>query len=333
MAMRGFDPEFADLPDYIIKITERIWEGRHIALIGRWYSEDCAIHTSMGPARGAAGAIASTLETLNAFPDRRLLPEDIVWSGSDRDGFLSSHRIISPARHLGPGPFGPPTGAAMQFRSIADCFCIENRVTEEWLVRDQAGMCLQIGLSPDAMADALARADLAAGKSPWQLDDAATLRRDGGLRPPVHQTHPAAALVRETLGAIFAGKDVGAVHANYHPACAIHLPRMQTVHGHGRFSEALFGILAAFPDAALAIEHSIACETPGQPIRVATRWWLTGTHTGHGRYGSPSGATVLALIITHSHVVDGLVREEWHVTDEVAILKQIALHRLLQTAP
>ena len=26
--MKGFDPTFADLPDYIIKITKEIWEDR-----------------------------------------------------------------------------------------------------------------------------------------------------------------------------------------------------------------------------------------------------------------------------------------------------------------
>ena len=325
--MRGFDPEFRDLPDYILRITERIWEGRGVGLIRRWYSADCPIHTSMGPARGAEGAIATTLDALNAFPDRRLLPEDIVWSGDDVAGFLSSHRIISPARHLGPGPFGPPTGAELQFRSIADCFCIGNQVVEEWLVRDQAGMCVQIGLSPDTLAQRLAEADPA----PWHLESAARLRAEGGLRAPVHQPHPAAALVRDTMQAVWAEKDIAAVYRHYHPACAIHVPRARTAFGHERFAEFLFGYLAAFPDAAIAIEHSIALEEPGQPVRVATRWWLTGTHTGHGAFGTPSGATILALAITHSLIVAGRIREEWHVTDEVAILKQIAQRRLADT--
>ena len=330
MTMRGFDPDFADLPDYIIKITERIWEGRNIGLINRHYSEDCRIHTSMGPGRGARGAIAATLETLHAFPDRRLLPEDIVWSGNETDGFLSSHRIISPARHLGPGPFGPPTGNQLQFRSIADCYCTHNKITEEWLVRDQAGMCLQIGLSPETLAETLAAADHAAGRPPWQIEPAAELIREGGFRPAVLQPHPAAAEVRKTLSAIWTGKDLSAIPHAYHPACTIHLPRARTVYGHERFTQALFGYLAAFPDAEIAIEHSIALDAPNQPIRVATRWWLTGTHTGTGAFGPRSGATILALIITHSHVVDGEIREEWHVLDEVAILKQIAEYRLGQ---
>ena len=74
MSMRGFDPDFEDLPDYIIKITERIWEGRGIGLIRRWYSDDCPVHTTMGPLKGSEAMVAGTLETLNALPQRRLLP-------------------------------------------------------------------------------------------------------------------------------------------------------------------------------------------------------------------------------------------------------------------
>lgn len=322
--MQGFDPEYPDLPAWIIGITARIWEGRGLALIDRFYAPDCRIHTSMGPAQGVPGVIAATLQTLAAFPDRRLLPEDIVWSGNDQAGFLSSHRIVSPARHLGPGPFGPPTGRALQFRSIADCICLENRVTEEWLVRDQAGMCVQLGIDPETMAQTLAAAD----PTPWHLADAQRLLTDGALRPPTHQDHPAARLHRDTITTLWTEKDLAAIRHAYHPACAIHLPRARLAYGHERLTEFLFGWLAALPDAVVAIEHSIALDEPGHPLRVATRFWLTATHTSDGVFGPASGATILALVISHAQIIDGHIREEWLVTDEVAILKQIAQHRM-----
>lgn len=325
--MKGFDAEFAHLPDYIVKITERIWEGRGIGLIRRWYAEDCLMHTTAGPQRGVEAVVAGTLDTLNAFPDRRLLPEDIIWSGDEDAGFLSSHRVSAPARHDGPGAFGPPTGRELHFRAIADCFCRDNVISEEWLVRDTAGVALQLGLDPDALAAGQAAADLAAGREPWQLADAARLRRDGQLRPPVLQDHAAAKLVRETLVAIWNEAALDRVRQVYHPACVVHVPGARTLHGHARLERWLIGWLAAFPDAKLAVEHSIARDDPGQPIRVAARWWLTGTHSGHGAFGPASGATVLLLGMTHSVVVDGLIREEWLVADEVALRRQVAMAR------
>ena len=325
--MHGFDAEFEDLPDYIVKITERIWEGRAIGAIRRYYADDCPMYTSLGPASGVPAIIAGTIDTLNAFPDRRLLPEDIVWSGDDRRGFLSSHRIIAPATHLGPGPFGAPTGRAVAFRTIADCFCVGNRIVEEWLARDQAGIALQLGLDPEALAIQLAARDVAAGKTPWHLEAARQLRAEGRFREPVLQTHAAAVTVREGLDAVWNRAELDRVAELYHPACTVHVPGDRTLHGPERVNRWLFGYLGAFPDARVHVEHSIALEQPGQPVRVATRWWLTGTHTGHGAFGAPSGATVLLLGITHSNLVNGRIRDEWVVADELALRKQIALQR------
>ena len=34
--MKGFDPKFADFPDYILKITQEIWEDRGIATLNHY---------------------------------------------------------------------------------------------------------------------------------------------------------------------------------------------------------------------------------------------------------------------------------------------------------
>ena len=324
--MHGFDAEFADLPDYILKITERIWEGRGVGLIRRYYADNCPMHTSMGPARGAAAVVAGTLDTLNAFPDRRLLPEDVIWSGDEEGDFLSSHRILAPATHRGHSIFGPPTGREITFRAIADCLCRDNMVVEEWLVRDQAGMAAQIGLDPDALALAFAQREAAGGGEPWHVEAAARLRAEGGFRPPELQDHPAAATVREGIAAIWGGAALDEVARRYNPAATVHSPGALALAGHERFRRWLFGLLAAFPDLSVVVERSIA-NGDGARAAVSTRWWATGTHSGYGRFGPPSGATVLMLGITHSAVVDGLIREEWIVADEIALRKQIALKR------
>ena len=100
----------------------------------------------------------------------------------------------------------------------------------------------------------------------------------------------------------------------------------RTLHGHARLDRWLIGWLAAFPDARLFVDHSIAMEEPGRPVRTSTRWWMAGTHAGRGAFGAPSGATVVALGVSHAEWVDGLIRNEWIVTDEVAMRRQIAMH-------
>ena len=326
MGLSGFDPEFASLPDYIVKITERIWEGRGVGLIRRWYAADCVVHTSMGPARGAEASVRGTLDTLNMLPDRRLLPEDVIWSQDEPATYLSSHRLICPGHHRGDGDLGAATGRAVAVRAIADCLCRGNQVVEEWLVRDAAGLVAQIGGDPEAVASRLAARDAAAGIASWQIGPAETLRTKGAFRPAMLQDDPAARFARDTLEALWRA-DLDVVAQRYHPACSLHAPGFRTQYGHEGVWSTLFGYLAAFPDGRFVVEHSIARHDSGQPTRVATRWWFTGTHAGGGRFGAASGATVLILGITHAHVVDGRIREEWMLVDELAVRKQIAAHR------
>lgn len=87
----------------------------------------------------------------------------------------------------------------------------------------------------------------------------------------------------------------------------------------------MIGYLAAFPDVRLVLDHSCALEEPGRPVRVATRFWLAGTHDGYGAFGPPTGAKVLGLGIIHSELLGDRIRDEWILVDELALWKQIRL--------
>ena len=138
--MKGFAPQFLDLPDYILKCTAMIWEGREISALDWHYGDDLLVRTPAGVSRGNAAGKANTMATLTEFPDRELLGEDVIWCGDEDAGFLSSHRILSSATHHG-GAFGTATGRKLTFRTIADTFCKDNRVWDEWLIRDNRGNC------------------------------------------------------------------------------------------------------------------------------------------------------------------------------------------------
>ena len=92
--MKNFDPEYTDLPDYILKCTAQIWEGRDIAALDWHYAEDIVVRTPAAIFQGNAGGKTGTMATLSEFPDRQLYGEDVIWSGDDEAGFLSSHRLI-----------------------------------------------------------------------------------------------------------------------------------------------------------------------------------------------------------------------------------------------
>ena len=76
----GFDPEYADIVDYILRCTHRIWEQKDVGLIATHYGRDIVVHMMTGPAIGMDGVIAGTSRTLSAFPDRTLTGEAVIWS-------------------------------------------------------------------------------------------------------------------------------------------------------------------------------------------------------------------------------------------------------------
>ena len=91
--MKGFDQKFKDFPDYILGITKEIWEDRGISTLHNYYGKDMYLRMPLGTFRGNLGVISKTMETIVEFPDRELLGEDVIWSGDDENGMLSSHRL------------------------------------------------------------------------------------------------------------------------------------------------------------------------------------------------------------------------------------------------
>jgi hypothetical protein len=315
--MQGFDACFNDLPDYILKCTAQIWEGRDIAALHWHYGDDLRVRTPAGISRGNAAGIANTMATLCEFPDRELLGEDVIWTGNASDGFLSSHRILSNATHRG-GWFGDATAKRVTFRTIADTFCHANRVWDEWLIRDNAAIVCQIGGSPKQAAQAqIDRGDLSMPLTP-ETDEVGPYTGSGN-------TDPWGSRHADGLRAIMSA-DFGTIPKIYDRACHISAPEGQESHGWAALDAFWLGLRSAFPDAVFRIDHQIGRMDPMLPPRSAVRWSLTGHHSGFGRYGAPSGASVHVMGVSHVEFGPRGIRRDVTLFDDIAIWKQILLH-------
>lgn len=319
--MKGFDPNFRDFPGYIIGITKEIWEDRGIATLHRYYADDIVVRSPASVVVGNAGVIAATMATLAEFPDRTLLGEDVIWSGTPDEGMLSSHRLLSTATHLGHGAYGPATGKRLTYRILADCHAIANQINDEWLIRDQGAIVRQMGAEPQAFArDQIAR--------------------EGGPEACVRPLTPATdrpgpylgrgndnewgQRLADLLGRIMAA-DFAAIPATYDRAAVLEYPGGVTGHSHGAADRFWMSLRAAFPDAAFTIHHVIGRDDPLMPPRAAVRWSLHGRHSGWGAFGAPTGAQVYVLGITQAEFGPWGLRREYTLYDETAIWKQILL--------
>ena len=318
--MKGFDAEFINLDHYIRVITDRIWEGRRIDDIAQYYSDDCAVETPSHVSIGIAPVISGTKATLIAFPDRRLLAEDVIISGDEDMGFLSSHRIFSPMTHAGDGSFGPPSNKPVFARTIADCVCINNKIVHEWLVRDQAAIARQIGLSEQLIAKAwLAQRG--------NQKKAAMPPAPGGYVSFI-DTHPLAqryAKYYQSLWTLPLNDSTAAtlLSHTHHKEAVVAVPGGETRVGAAALVQFWLAIRQALPMATCEIEHLVVNERAGRPTSLAIRWRAKANHDGHGRYGQPTGVNIEMMGICHADFVNDQIIREWVLFDDVAMWMQI----------
>ncbi len=325
--MKGFDPKFRDFPDYIIGITKEIWEDRQIATLHHYYSPDIVVRSPASVVVGNMGVIAATMATLAEFPDRTLLGEDVIWSGSPETGMLSSHRLLSTATHTGDGAYGKATGRRLTYRILADCHAINNQINDEWLIRDQGAIVRQMGWDPKEFA----RDQIAREGGPQACVKPLTPQTD---RPGPYRGSGNDDEWGQRLGDLLTrimGADMAAIGQTYDRAAQLHYPGGVLGQSWGDADRFWMGLRAAFPDAAFTIQHQIGRDDPMMPPRAAVRWSLTGTHSGWGAFGTPTRASVHVLGITHAEWgpfgPDGIaLRREYTLFDETAIWKQILLH-------
>lgn len=322
--MKGFDLKFHDFPDYILGITKQIWEDRGLATLHDYYANDILVRSPGSIVRGNQGVIAATAATLAEFPDRRLLGEDVIWSGTDEVGMLSSHRILSTATHSNSGVYGDATGRKLQYRIMADCHAINNQINDEWLIRDQGAIVRQLGWEPCEYARNL-------------------IEREGGsqtcVQPYLPENdiegpykgrgndndwgHRLADVLRRIMAADFA-----VIPKSYDRAASLFYPGGQETHSHDGADRFWMGLRASFPNAKFSIHHQIGREDPMMPPRAAIRWSLDGLHEGWGAFGQPTHKRVHIMGITQVEFGpygegDATIRREYTLFDETTIWKQI----------
>ncbi|MBF2761302.1 MAG: ester cyclase [Ectothiorhodospiraceae bacterium AqS1] len=324
--MKGFDEQFIDFPDYIVGITRSIWEGRELAGLHRYYAKDIVVRSPEAVITGNEGVIAATMATLAEFPDRELLGEDVIWCGDPEQGMLSSHRILSRASHLGSGVYGEATGKAIEYRIIADCHARENRIDDEWLIRDQSAIVRQLGMSPKEYARRSIASERERGAPKPPLSEKTDIQ--GPYRGKGNDNEWGQRLA-DILTRIMAA-DFSAIPKEYDRACELAYPGGVSAHSHDGADRFWMGLRASFPAATFNIHHVIGLSDPSMPPRAAVRWSLCGGHDGWGSFEAPTGADVYILGITHAEfgaVVGSQprLRREWTLIDESAVWKQILL--------
>lgn len=320
--MQGFLPEYTDIVDYIIRCTHKMWEEGGIGLLYQHYSHNTVVWSDFGVTYGRDRTFEYVYQRKAAFPDLRLYADSVVWTGNDREGFRTNHRITQTGYNTGYSKWGPPTGRRIQYSSFALCVVRENRIVEEWLAHDEMAAVRQLGLNVDEVLEDLAQQ---VDRGAVTVLPAEVPRVAGQTTPDVYlPRHPeqfdVEDFVRQGVNEIWNWRLLNQIPTYYAAGCRIHGPNSRELYGWGDLKAYILSILAGFPDAMLQVEDVFWNGNEEEGYRTATRWTLLGTNRGLSAYGPPTSKPVRLIGITEHRIKNGKIVEEWTIFNELALL-------------
>lgn len=313
------------LVDYILGITFEIWEQRKVGLIHQYYDADIAVYALDGITRGASGMVDGTNAMLAAYPDRLLLVDDVIWSGTHEDGYYSSHRIVSPMTNKGPTLFGPATGKRVRILTIADCVVENGVITGEWLIRDNHALVAQLGHDPVACARVVA--DRRSEESDaWMGEEVARLSAAGV--PEAVVALPAADtflsdFARQVLANNWSTGSDAITSGAYSPYAVAHRSPIEFYSGRDAVAAHYANLRNAIGVDGITVDHVAVQPADEEGIKVAVRWTAAGRHVGDYLGIAATGRPVFLLGGTHWRIENGRIAVEWTVFDGLGVLSQL----------
>lgn len=327
-SLDGFDPEYTDIVDYIVRCTHRIWDEKNPGLIYTHYTDNAVVYSSLGTSHTREEVVRATIQRIAEYPERRGMAQQVIWNGNDKDGFYTSHLVTGAGRHIGPGPYGPPTGRSFVARTIADCMVYRNRIYREWLVRDNAAMLKCLGVNIDEVATQMAADQAAKGVTMHEIGEGDRLlgqypvktKADTGI---AHSDEEAGFL--QSLHEIWNMRMYGLVRDIYAPTVLSHWPSNRDTYGVQATMTNVLNLAALIPDATYTPHHIASIDSIEGGRKIAVRWTMDGHHMGWGLLGKPTNRRLFVQGMSHFHVRNGRIVEEWTVFDELALRVQLKL--------
>ena len=317
--LAGFDAQYGDIVDYIVRITEEIWRDRAIGRIYQTYDANCTVYAAGNVIRSVEEVVAATLTSLAVYPDQVTEHVNIAWRGDDTAGFYTSHLGLSCGTNLGASEFGPATGTRISSYFVADCISRDNRIHTEWLIHDSGAVISQLGLDLHDTARKMAAVPptvLFIVSPPTRLDGQAPRRRYSGPNDTPD------GWAQHHFDEVWNARRLDHVPFHYAADAIAHWPGGREATGPRAIGDLIVGLLTSLPAATLRVAHvSWSEETDG--VILAVRWTLEGTTQPGGLLGDiPAGKIVALPGASHFRFGSGHVVEEWTVFDELDALVQ-----------
>ncbi len=326
--LSGFDPDYRNIIDYIVRITHRIWETSHreVEYIADCYADDSLVYDDYGQQVGNKKIIADTHHTTRAFDDIVLDAEEIIWAGNDTVAFHTSHLTRITGTNTAPSRYGDATGAKINVLVIANCVALGNDIFLEHVLYNTSAMLQQLGL------DLWEEAERLAGNPPpgWPRSKVVWQAQRAAVAPtkPLSVSSPIAgfdpdAFARAVHENVWNG-DRSAITNSYLDGFQFEGTTERKFAGVSAYETYVNELRTAFNDMHLQVDEVYWMGNDDQGYLISTRWSAEGTHTGGGLYREPSEARCQIWGITQWRVKNERIEQEWQLFNELDLMMQIA---------
>ncbi|MCS2146787.1 ester cyclase [Scandinavium sp. H11S7] len=123
---------------------------------------------------------------------------------------------------------------------------------------------------------------------------------------------------------IWEDRVISSLNNYYAPDIIVRSPS-SVVKGNKKVIGATMATLTELPDRKLFAEDVIWTGTPEEGMLSSHRLYSTGTHTGFGAYGAPTGTKLGYRILADCHAKNNQINDEWLVRDQGAIARQLGM--------
>ena len=330
--LTGFDPEYRNIIDYIVRITYRIWETneREVEYISDCYSDDSLVYDDYGLQSGNKKIIADTYHTTSAFPDIVLNAEEIIWSGDDQVAFHTSHLTRIIATNTGKSRYGDATGHLINVPVIANCVAKENDIFLEHVLYNTSAMLQQLGIDLWEEVDRLV-ADPPPGwprsQKIWDnLRSAVSPIEALSKAEPVDGFDPDA-FSREIHENVWNG-DGSKLKMAYAPNVDFEGTTNRKFKGTEAYRNYIEQFHQTFSNFLLQIDEVYWVGNDNDGYLISTRWSAEGVHSGGSLYRRPTDKKCQIWGLTQWVLRDGIIVKEVQLFNELDLMMQIAKARL-----
>ena len=307
------------IEDFIYKITEEIWEDKKVENIRNHYASDVIVRSPSITTFNCEDVVQATYNTLEQFPDRKLIGEDVISCGSMNNKYLSSHRILSTGTHLGDGFYGKASGKKVIYRVIADCLVVNNKIIEEWIIRDEASILKQLGLNINQFVES-------------KINDGTFLKKDLKFSKNAFFQKHSIFKCTENLATIYKNNFRNLIYLNtskieeiYERSSQLFWIGGELICTRDKILEKWSSFLSCFNILKCEVLNDISLKQNDYNPRSALRWRITCSHDSFGIFGMPTNKQVEIYGISHAEFGKHGIIREFILIDEISVWKQILL--------